>query len=275
MSLRIRAVSDLLEPCEAKVSSTVLRGEAGGDSRFLPGSGGRLPLPTRKRGATPASYPEAGGDSRFLPGRGGRLPLPTRNRGRLPLPTREAGGDSQASLPGRGGRLPLPTRRLEKGCSIVDSTSLAAYSTSSPSADSRFSRQTVPRAQRHERRQSEPTSRGTNPLHEMHLVGEVQDKVAGRRNIVVPASSILEACSAWSGAGDWLGILDSVALSRSGGVSCVTSGEREVRSSRPRAAVGVPDHNRHAQAAERPPEAGPRSSGAAFGRGRMDSGRKD
>src|ERR1700719_4349422 len=37
MIFRIRAVSDLLEPCEAKVSSTVLRGAAGGDTRGLPG----------------------------------------------------------------------------------------------------------------------------------------------------------------------------------------------------------------------------------------------
>jgi hypothetical protein len=37
MIFRIRAVSDLLEPCEVKVSSTVLRGEAGGDTCFLPG----------------------------------------------------------------------------------------------------------------------------------------------------------------------------------------------------------------------------------------------
>src|SRR5262249_55474536 len=34
---RTRAVSDLLEPCEVKVSSTVLRGGAGGDTRALPG----------------------------------------------------------------------------------------------------------------------------------------------------------------------------------------------------------------------------------------------
>src|SRR3954470_12148250 len=37
MSFRIRAVSDLLEPCAAKVASTVLRGVAGGDTRGLPG----------------------------------------------------------------------------------------------------------------------------------------------------------------------------------------------------------------------------------------------
>src|SRR5438270_14102033 len=37
MSLRIRVVRDLLEPCEVKASSTVLRGEADGDIRFLPG----------------------------------------------------------------------------------------------------------------------------------------------------------------------------------------------------------------------------------------------
>ena len=33
-------MSDLLEPCEAKVSSTVLRGTAGGDTRGLPGGAG-------------------------------------------------------------------------------------------------------------------------------------------------------------------------------------------------------------------------------------------
>src|SRR5438552_13514997 len=37
MNFRIRAVSDLLEPCEAKVSSTVLRGAGGGDTLCLPG----------------------------------------------------------------------------------------------------------------------------------------------------------------------------------------------------------------------------------------------
>jgi WD40 repeat protein len=37
MSLRIRAVNDLLEPCEAKVSSTVLRGGGGSDTSSLPG----------------------------------------------------------------------------------------------------------------------------------------------------------------------------------------------------------------------------------------------
>src|ERR1700732_921768 len=37
MIFMIRAVSDLLEPCEAKVSRTVLRGAAGGDIRGLPG----------------------------------------------------------------------------------------------------------------------------------------------------------------------------------------------------------------------------------------------
>ena len=37
MIFRIRAVSDLLEPCEVKVSSPVLRGEVGGDTCFLPG----------------------------------------------------------------------------------------------------------------------------------------------------------------------------------------------------------------------------------------------
>src|SRR5258708_6239437 len=43
---RIRAVSDLLEPCEAKVSSPVLRGGGGGDTLALPGGGGdTLALP--------------------------------------------------------------------------------------------------------------------------------------------------------------------------------------------------------------------------------------
>src|SRR5258707_581705 len=48
MRFRIRAVSDLLEPCEAKVSSTVLRGGGGGDTLSLPGEvsdGLRLPDP--------------------------------------------------------------------------------------------------------------------------------------------------------------------------------------------------------------------------------------
>src|SRR5438270_13366953 len=39
MIFRIRAVSDLLEPCEAKVSNTVLRGGGGGDTLALPGVG--------------------------------------------------------------------------------------------------------------------------------------------------------------------------------------------------------------------------------------------
>jgi hypothetical protein len=46
MIFRIRAVSDLLEPCEVKVSSTVLRGGGGGDTLALPGGGGdTLALP--------------------------------------------------------------------------------------------------------------------------------------------------------------------------------------------------------------------------------------
>src|SRR5271166_302334 len=40
MIFRIRAVSDLLEPCEAKVSSTVLRGRGDGDILSLPGGFG-------------------------------------------------------------------------------------------------------------------------------------------------------------------------------------------------------------------------------------------
>jgi hypothetical protein len=37
MKLLTRVVSDLLEPCEVKVSSTVLRGDGGGDTLVLPG----------------------------------------------------------------------------------------------------------------------------------------------------------------------------------------------------------------------------------------------
>src|SRR5438552_2358989 len=44
MNFRIRAVSDLLEPCEAKVSSTVLRGAGGGDTLCLPGPLGGRPF---------------------------------------------------------------------------------------------------------------------------------------------------------------------------------------------------------------------------------------
>src|SRR5438067_11494982 len=47
MGFRIRAVSDLLEPCEVKVSSTVLRGAAGGDTRGLPGGGSNVLPATR------------------------------------------------------------------------------------------------------------------------------------------------------------------------------------------------------------------------------------
>jgi hypothetical protein len=51
MIFRIRAVSDLLEPCEIKVSSPVLRGEAGGDTCFLPGGWKRAGI-----GTSPAAY---------------------------------------------------------------------------------------------------------------------------------------------------------------------------------------------------------------------------
>src|SRR5260370_23807151 len=37
MNFRIRAVNDLLEPCEAKVSRTVLRGGGGSNTSSLPG----------------------------------------------------------------------------------------------------------------------------------------------------------------------------------------------------------------------------------------------
>src|SRR5260370_41541621 len=51
----IRAVSDLLEPCEAKVSSTVLRGGGGGDTLALPGDAGNsVALPGQLTG--PASW---------------------------------------------------------------------------------------------------------------------------------------------------------------------------------------------------------------------------
>src|SRR5262249_35868889 len=53
MSLRIRVARDLLEPCEAKVSSTVLKGAAGGNTRCLPGEGSNaFLLPDRRGRAT-------------------------------------------------------------------------------------------------------------------------------------------------------------------------------------------------------------------------------
>ena len=61
MIFRIRAVSDLLEPCEAKVSSTVLRGGGGGDTLSLPGEW-REPFRLPGAGAVVERLPEEFGD---------------------------------------------------------------------------------------------------------------------------------------------------------------------------------------------------------------------
>ncbi len=74
MIFRIRAVNDLLEPYDVKVSSTVLRGAGVAPPSLYP-----------EGVATPSLYPDGGGDTLALPGRGWRYQRSTR-RGAAMLP---------------------------------------------------------------------------------------------------------------------------------------------------------------------------------------------